>query len=473
MSSNTLMIKLPNTLSFRLTLWYASTFLMCLLFAFTALYFSLHSILTSRMDDDLMEDIAEFQELFSEEGLEEVLAELEREINSSDESEVFFRLYDEKGQIIFRSDFSEWEGLEASSTFAPPSDLTSTHSVLQTLSLPGQDYPARMISGLIGPNTIIQIGETLGKKEEIMELLFMVFAVMFFLGIPLASGVGWAIARKAVTGIEEVSRAAQAIEGGNLDRRVSVKGQGDEIQTLANTFNAMATRVKSLIHEMREMTDNIAHDLRSPLARIRAMSEVALSESEHNRHDQKAANDTLKECDRLINLINTTLDMAEVDAGVTNGEQEPINLSRLISDLCELFEPVAENKHITLDVSIAPQCHILGHKHNLQRMVANLLDNAMKYTPRGGKVCVELTQSSEQYRLTVSDTGIGIPQADQTRVFDRFFRCDHSRSQEGCGLGLSFARSVARAHGGDITVRSEVSQGSTFTGVLPVTLNTS
>jgi signal transduction histidine kinase len=435
------MIKLPNTLGFRLTFWYALAFLVCLVAALLALYVYLDTILNDRMDVDLREDIAEFQELLTDDGLDNVISEIEREINSSDETEVFLRLLDGQGKVVFSSDVSEF---------------------------PNQEYPARIILGRIGPDIVLQIGETLEKKEEIMELLFMVFAGMVFLGIPVASGVGWLIARKAVCGIEEVSRAAKDIERGHLDRQVTVKAQEEEIQTLMDTFNAMAARIQVLIREMREMTDNIAHDLRSPLARIRAMSEVALTENDSTKGYKNAAMDTIKECDRLMHLINTTLDMAEVDAGVNNRVKEPINLSQLIADLCELFEPVAEEKHITLTVKLEQNCQIIGDKHNLQRMVANLLDNAMKYTPAEGEISIELARLSHEFCLTITDTGVGIPLSDQHRVFDRFFRCDHSRSQEGCGLGLSFARSVARSHGGDITVTSEPSKGSVFSSIFPI-----
>jgi len=461
------MIRVPNTLSFRLTLWYTSAFLVFLGVAFLVLYLSLNSILNSRMDQDLREDIEEFQELYREQGIEKVIAEVEREMNLSDVGEVFFRVYDAKRSVIYSSDMAEWEGLDFAANLPSLSHLDTSGPAFQTITVTGQDYPARVISGLIGPRITLQIGEPLEKKEEIMELLLTVFGAMLLLGIPVASAVGWMIARKAVSGIEEVSRAAKAIEHGDLDHRVSVGAQGDEIQTLADTFNAMASRIKHVINEMREMTDNIAHDLRSPLARIRAMSETVLTEKNFKADCTKMATNTLKECDRLMHLINTTLDMAEFDAGVTNVDKEPIPLDLLIADLVELFESVAEAKHVHLQVTLDPNCHMIGDKHNLQRMIANLLDNAIKYTPEGGQVSITLESASHEFRLTVADTGLGIPLPDQPRVFDRFFRCDHSRSQEGCGLGLSFARSVARAHGGDITLMSEAAKGSIFTSILP------
>ena len=468
MSSRGTMIKFPNTLGFRLTFWYALAFLVCLVTALLALYIYLDSILNTRMDVDLREDIAEFQELMTDDGLDKVISEIEREMNSSDETEVFLRLLDGQGKMVFSSDLSEWEGIDAAPTLIVQTNTVPPLPVLKTVEFPSQEYPARIILGKIGSNLFLQIGETLEKKEEIMELLFAVFAGMVFLGIPVASGVGWLITRKAVSGIEEVSRAAKDIERGHLDRQVTVKAREEEIQTLMDTFNAMAARIQGLIHEMREMTDNIAHDLRSPLARIRAMSEVALTENDPSKGYKNAAMDTIKECDRLMHLINTTLDMAEVDAGVTNTEKEHVNLSQLITDLCEFFEAAAEEKHIALKVKLEHNCYIVGEKPHLQRMFANLLDNALKYTPAKGEVCIELVRFSHGFRLTIADTGMGIPLFDQDRIFDRFFRCDQSRSIDGCGLGLSFARSVARAHGGDITVTSEPSKGSIFSSVFPI-----
>ena len=213
MFSRGTMIKLPNTLGFRLTFWYASAFLVCLVAALLALFIYLDTILNNRMDEDLREDIAEFQELLTDDGLDKVISEMEREINSSDESEVFLRLLDGQGTVVFSSDVSEWEGLDAATTLVFQKDTVQSHPVLETLEFPNQEYPVRVVLGKIGPDIILQVGETLAEKEEIMELLFVVFAGMVFLGIPLASGVGWLIARKAVSGIEEVSRAARTSNG--------------------------------------------------------------------------------------------------------------------------------------------------------------------------------------------------------------------------------------------------------------------
>lgn len=461
------MVKFSNTLSFRLTLWYASMFIVFLLVALLFSYLAINSILNKRMDDDLAEDIDEFRLLFSTSGLQPVLKEIEREAGSGNAETVFLRLLDKEGDTIFASDLEDWRGLEVDKELVKHVASMHAKPVLETQDIASQDYATRIIYGLIGPDTILQIGESLEEKAEIMELILAVFMLMFLLVLPVASGISWFVARKAAQGIEEVSRAAVEIRRGEFDRRVSVKAHTAEIQTLVDTFNSMAERIRNLIAEMREMIDNIAHDLRSPLARIRAIAETMITEGGSMENCHAAAADTIDECDRLIKLINTTLDVAEAEADVSYVAKEAVELSTMVEDACELFEPLAEKKRVSLSCRIEPDCRLQGNKQNLQRMLTNLLDNALKYTPANGEVTVSLVPATDQFSVIVADTGIGIPESDQRRVFDRFYRCDRSRSEDGCGLGLSFARAVARAHRGEINLTSAPNQGSTFIVTLP------
>jgi len=448
-------------------LWYASAFVFFLLVAFAVMYFFMNTVLNSRINEDLEEDIEEFQVTFATNGLEGTKQEIDREVMAGDHVDQFLRLLDPSGKEIYSSSQTHWQDLHTDIDVLDQ----LTEPVLLDFKLESQEHTTRAIYGIVGPGVILHAGESIEEKEEIMEILLIVFVVMFFFVIPLAYGVGRFVAKRAVRGIEAVSQAAIDIERGRFDHRVSVQGSGDEIETLANTFNIMAERIRSLIAEMREMIDNIAHDLRSPLGRIRAISESALSgsgkEQSNGNEFKKAASDTLEECDRLIQLINTTLDVAEAESGVANNVTEDVNISELTEEACELFEPLAEEKEITVSPRLTPGCWLRGNKQNLQRMLVNLLDNAMKYTPAKGRVNINLDRNDDEIQIEIADTGVGVPLPDQHRVFQRFFRCDQSRSQEGCGLGLSFARAVARTHGGDIDLTSKPSEGSTFTIILP------
>jgi signal transduction histidine kinase len=234
------------------------------------------------------------------------------------------------------------------------------------------------------------------------------------------------------------------------------------------TFNQMLDRIQTLVTEVKEMSDNIAHDLKSPITRIRGIAEVTLThEKSIGEYESMAAN-TIEECDRLLDMINTMLMISKTESRVDNLPSEEFDLAGLVREACELFEPTAEDKRVTLRYDVPNPRPFLGDHRLIQRMFSNLLDNAIKYTPPEGAVSVSLLENDKsEVVITVKDTGIGISQEDLPRVFDRFYRCDQSRSKPGIGLGLSLARAIARAHGGDITVTSILNQGSTFTATLP------
>ncbi len=457
---------MPETLAARLTLGYAASFLICLGTALLALYLFIDHSISEEMDEDLAEDIAEFRILLAEEGLPRVESELQREAKSNHPQELFLRVVDAAGRQRFGSDTSHWPRLDAASVEEGWID-SKREPVFANLSGRGEDHATRVISAPLGPGLWLQIGESLEERAEFMGFILRLFGFTFALAALLAALVGWAMARRALRGVEEVSSAAERVAHGDLESRVSRGNRGAEIERLAASFNRMTERIRSLISGMREMTDNIAHDLRSPLGRIRAHSELALLSAKTLDEYQASAADTLEECDRLLEMINITLDVAEAEVGASRQAADEVDLAAAVSDVCELFATLAEDKQIRLSTRLADGCRVRGNRKFLQRMLANLLDNALKYTPEQGEVAVEVAPMERAVSVAVRDTGIGIPLAEQGQIFERFFRCDQSRSQPGFGLGLSLARAVARSHGGDLVVESEPGSGSRFTVTLP------
>ncbi|MGD2093555.1 MAG: HAMP domain-containing sensor histidine kinase [Phycisphaerales bacterium] len=212
----------------------------------------------------------------------------------------------------------------------------------------------------------------------------------------------------------------------------------------------------------------MAHDLRSPITRIRGAAETALQEKNSIENYQEASGQIIAECDRLIGIINMMLDIAAMDSGVAELPDTTVDITDIVKDASELFQPVAEDKNVELHLSNSNKpMTVRGSKEGLQRMVANIIDNAIKFTDTGGKVNITVTSMDNQASIHIKDTGIGISQENQKRIFDRFFRVEASRSSEGNGLGLSLAQSIAKAHGGEITVDSAVGRGSQFTIILP------
>ncbi len=452
-------------MSFRLTSWYVGMFSVLLLLLFAALYLSVETLLERQAGNELADDVDEFRRFYAVGGWDEVIDEIEREMASENPEEVFFRVLDAGSGASYATDLSMWPHLQ--SLDAAGADLSpGAAPVLSGTRTADEEHGVSVVRAAIAPGVIMEIGESTADQDELMEIILGVFVIAYVTILPLASLVGWMAVRKASRGIRAVSDTAARIQHGALEERVRTDARDREIRELAATFNSMLDRIGALIAEIRQMTDNVAHDLRSPLARIRATWEGHESRKT-DASVERAALDTMRECDRLLHMINATLDLAEVEAGVVNGDGDDLDLSGMVIDAADLFEAVAEVRQIAFDVRVEPACRVRGHAEYLQRMIANLLDNAMKYTPAGGRVSVSVRREPEGVVIDVEDSGVGIAEKDFGKIFERFFRGDQSRQAEGCGMGLSFSRAVARAHRGDIIVRSVAGAGSTFTTVLP------
>jgi signal transduction histidine kinase len=302
-------------------------------------------------------------------------------------------------------------------------------------------------------------------REDVREY----FGTALIIVILSSTLIGWFMARRALSGVGKITQTVIAIAEGDLDRRVPEKGQRDEIGRLARTFNAMLNRIQTLIHEMEEMTDNIAHDLRNPVARIRGIAEGILTGEGPIEERLSMAGSVIDECDHLLEMINTMLDISEAEAGLAKLHREEVNIGALTRDVCELFQPLADEKDIALTVEAPETLSVSGDLRKLQRVFANLLDNALKYAPAGGGVRVSVTADAAGVVVTVKDTGVGIPEEEIPHVFDRFYRGERSRSTPGNGLGLTLAHAFVGAHGGRITVTSRSGEGSEFVVILPRT----
>jgi signal transduction histidine kinase len=278
---------------------------------------------------------------------------------------------------------------------------------------------------------------------------------------------GWFMAKRALKDVEEVTRTAQAISASALEQRVPVKGRAEEIDQLATTFNDMLDRIQTLIIETKEITENIAHDLRSPITRIRGMAEMALTSGKDVDEFESAAASTVEDCDRLLEMINTMLYISQTEATAGRIAMEEVDMASVVRDACELFQPVAEDKGVQLVVKIGDDLKVRGVLQGLQRMLANLIDNALNYTPSPGIVTVSVIRDDNVGIIAVKDTGVGIAADELPHIFRRFYRCDRSRSLPGTGLGLTLVEAIVRAHRGQIEVASTPDVGTTFTITLP------
>jgi heavy metal sensor kinase len=459
-------LRLRSTLALRLTLWYAGIFALFACVAFLLFYSFITSVLQERIDQELRGQARRFSTLLATEGVEAVNNSAVIDAQAAGVKKVFFRFLNLNGTAFSSSNMSYWTDIPVNG--AALEQLGRGEStVFETITIPNRSDQVRIIYALLSPLIIAQVGQAMESQSRFVEAFKRIFIITMTLLIVIAAGVGWFMARQAVSGVEAVTRTAQKISGGSLEERVPVKPRGDEIDQLATTFNQMLDRIQTLLTEIKEMSDNIAHDLRSPIARMRGLAEVTLTTSKSLSEYESMAASTVEECDRLLDMINTMLFISKTEAGLERPSRADVDIGALIRSACELFEPTAEDKHITLNCQAPEKTFLLGDSRMLQRMLSNILDNAVKYTPPGGEVKVSVSEPNRDIVITVHDTGVGISQADLNRIFERFYRGDQSRSEPGTGLGLSLARAIARAHGGNITVTSELNQGSTFTITLP------
>jgi heavy metal sensor kinase len=452
-----------------LTLWYAGIFALSSCVAFLLFYALITSFIREQTDQDLLAQVNRFSTLLVSEEIEAVKSAAVIEAQAAGVKKVFFRLLSLNGQVFSSSNMAYWKDIDIHET-AIKELLRGRSHVFETITIPQRKEKVRILYAMLGRTIVLQVGQAMESYSRFLDAFKGIFITTMTFLIVVAAGIGWFMARRAVSGVEAVTRTAQKISGGTLEERVPVKAEGDEIDQLAITFNQMLDRIQGLLTEIKEMSDNMAHDLRSPITRIRGIAEVTLSTGKSLVEYEAMAASTVEECDRLLDMINTMLMISKTEAGVDHLTREKIDLAGVVQVACRLFEPTAEDKGITLSYDVTGRCHFIGDSRMIQRMLSNLLDNAIKYTPSGGSVNVSVKEVDAQVVVSIKDTGIGISPRDLPHIFERFYRCDQSRSQSGIGLGLSLARAIARAHGGDITAMSSPNQGSTFAITLPKSL---
>jgi heavy metal sensor kinase len=469
MSSKKSMIDIRHTLAFRLTVWYAGIFTLSACLAFLFFYGLIISVMRQQADQDLLSEVRTFSSLLSAQGIEAVKQQAFLEAQAGGEQKVFFRLLYITGQVYSSSNMSYWSDIGISRA-AVNRLLDDSRPVFDTVPIPDRRHKVRILYAVIGPGMILQVGRSMDNQTRIIEAFKKIFVTTMTGLFLLAVMVGWFMAKRALSGVERVTQTARRIAGGRMDERVPLQKKADEIDQLATTFNQMLDHIQKLVTEIKEMNDNIAHDLKSPITRIRGIAEVSLTTGSSVSDYENMAASVIEECDRLLDMITTMLIISKTEAGVNQIERKEINIAGVVREACELFGLSAEEKNVILVCDIPEEFWIHGDVRMVQRMIANLIDNAIKYTPSGGRIEVTVCSDHHQsIRLSVKDTGIGISAEDLPHIFERFYRCDPSRSQAGTGLGLSFARAVARAHGADITVASTPNEGSTFTVLLPKT----
>jgi signal transduction histidine kinase len=319
---------------------------------------------------------------------------------------------------------------------------------------------------------IVLVGRDLGEPERFREVVRR--ALMFALGFMGVGGlmIWFFVGRRALKRIDSVSEASRRIMGGDLSGRLPITGAGDEFDRLSENLNTMLTKIGALNEGLRQVSDNIAHDLKTPLTRLRNRAEAALAATHDEAGYREALEGTIAESDRLIRVFNAILMISRLEAGYSTEALTKVDLAAAMRDVVELYEAVAEDQGVTIEAKHDGAFVIDGNRELIGQALSNILDNAIKYSADATDkplVRVSLERAGSEIRLTVADNGRGIPDDhDRERVTERFVRLEHSRSQPGSGLGLSLAKAVMKFHQGNLQLLPG-SPGLTVVMSFPVT----
>lgn len=317
---------------------------------------------------------------------------------------------------------------------------------------------------------VIQVGMSLESALSTRNRFLLTLGAVLPVALLLAGGGGWLLARRALNPVDRMAEAARRISAENLAERLADAGAGDELSRLARTLNEMLDRLEKSFQQVGQFSADASHELQTPLTILRGEVEVALRSPRTSEEYRETLESSLEEIDRISRLVEGLLLLARAEAGALRLDRKELDLSQLMEDVFEQCQAHAAARQVELSLGEREPVLIRGDAEHMRRVVLNLVDNGIKYTPAGGRVVLSLNRREASGRLTVKDTGIGISPDDQKRIFERFYRSAEARSmgEGGSGLGLCIARSIVEAHGGSIEIESRPGHGSAFTVLLPV-----
>ncbi|HVQ31930.1 MAG TPA: HAMP domain-containing sensor histidine kinase [Vicinamibacteria bacterium] len=424
---------LGRAFSLRLGLWYALLFLAGGASLLGLTYALLEASLRERDRELVTSALEQYVGQYRDGGLESLSAAVAQDRMAGRNEGLVVRLTGTGGQAVFATVPSSWEatGFEVASV--------------------------RLPEGIL-----FEVGKSSEARADILAR-FRARAALAFVAVVLLGGAGGALlTRKALAPLRRLRAVLGGIvRTGQVSARVPVRSDGDPLDDLGQLANEMLDRIEALIAGMKGSLDNVAHDLRTPLQRLRATAESALRENDPEA-GRVALAACIEECDRVAATLTALMDISEAETGTMALRAEDLDVASLLRETAELYEVTAEDKGIALTTDAPSDLQVRGDRARLRQALANLTDNAVKYTPRGGHVWLRARREGSQVVLESADDGPGIAPEDLPHVFDRLYRSDRSRSERGLGLGLSLVRAIARAHGGEATVSSSPGAGATF-----------
>ena len=456
-----------------MTLLYILTFFLSALIICGFLYLRLNHQLIKEVDRLLLDETDELSHVLSQSpGGVEGLKNFEAGVGSRTFYPIYFEVLTADNTPLYISE--GFRKIQYKMNESVMAKVKGGKQATETIHSPVRRTPYRFISSPVYKDGrlayIVQLGTSLRFVRKSLSHFKGNILAVFPIILVLGSLGGWILARRSLTPIGYIASKAQTMTAKSLSERLIPRGTGDEMDDLIETINGMISRLEESFKRMAEFTADVSHELKTPLCALKGEAEVLLSKGRPAEEYQEGLANFIERFDQLNRMINDLILLSKSDSSQVELKMDPVRLDLLINDMGDIFQVLAEQKDIALEIDPIQEIVIIGDKIRLQQLFTNLIDNAIKFTPEKGSIWITSEENGGNALVKVKDTGIGISKEEQENIFKRFYRVDKSRSKEtgGVGLGLSIAEWIAHVHHGRIEVESELNKGSTFIVYLPI-----
>jgi signal transduction histidine kinase len=454
-----------RSFKFRITLLLTVIFICCSVILYVASYIIVSSSLSNEEYSFLEEKLLEFWAIYQSGNLDLLTREISAQRFVKEEKLYMVRIAGKYNNTLFLYIPDSWKGFD----FYELENYRSIHEGEIIKLASHQSSQELEISSVVLPDqNILQIGisnmprqHTLAWFRQAFFMIIIPLVVIGFFGSLFFSSRFLAPVNRLVAAIRTIIRT------GRMDTKIPARKNKDELDQLIVLFNQMLSRIDSLMKSLRQTLDNVAHEIRTPLTRLRALADMALHPPYDKKIMKKALSSGITETEHILVLLNTLLDISEAESCIIKLNKKKIDVYALITDMIDFYRYPAEEKNITLEKSLSPDLFIRADINRMRQIMSNLLENAFKYTPAGGTIQVNTRANGQKIYIEVKNTGKGIARDELKHIWDRFYRSKDVQALRGSGLGLSLAKAVVEAHGGRITVKSTPGEYTIFTVSLP------